>query len=92
MKRLNRPRGQQKIVIKAIIVGHAEKKVTAVIRDSIIKNVQGWRLSDSNNYVVVKSFGGANISDMEDYLKPIIRKEPANLIFHVGTNDLYLSP
>ncbi len=66
------------------------KKVTAVIGDSIIKNVQGWRLSDSNNYVVVKSFGGANISDMEDYLKHIIRKEPANLILHVGTNDLRL--
>jgi hypothetical protein len=53
--------------------------------------VQGLRLSDSNNYVVVKSFGGANISDMEDYLKPIIRKEPANLILHVGTNDLHKS-
>ncbi len=37
----------------------------------------------------MKSFGGANISDMEDYLKPIIRKEPANLILHVGTNDLH---
>ncbi|CAB4028999.1 Hypothetical predicted protein, partial [Paramuricea clavata] len=43
------------------------KKVAAVIGDSIIKNVQGWRLSDSNNHVVMKSFGGANISDMEDY-------------------------
>ena len=53
--------------------------------------MQGLRLSDSNNYVVVKSFGGANISDMEDYLKPIIRKEPANLILHVGTNDLHKS-
>jgi hypothetical protein len=42
----------------------------------------------SNNYVLVKSFGGANISDMEDCLKPIIRKEPANLILHVATNDI----
>jgi hypothetical protein len=67
------------------------KKVTAVIGDSIIKNVQGWRLSDRNIYVVVKNFGGANISDMEDYPKPIIRKEPANLILHVGTNDLHKS-
>jgi len=25
---------------------------------------------------------------MEDYLKPIIRKEPENVILHVGTNDL----
>jgi hypothetical protein len=42
----------------------------------------------SNNYVVVKSCGGANISDMEDYLKRIIRKEPAKLILLVGTNVL----
>ena len=39
----------------------------------------------------MKSFGGANISDMEDYLKPIIRKEPANLNLNVGTNDLHKS-
>ena len=50
--------------------------------------MQGWRLSDSNNYVVVKSCGCANISDMEDYLKRIIRKEPAKLILLVGTNVL----
>ena len=28
---------------------------------------------------------------MEDYLKPIICKEPANLILHVRTNDLHKS-
>ena len=53
--------------------------VTAVLGDSIIKNLQGWRLSDVNNHVVVKSFAGANCTDMEDY---------ENIILHVGTNDL----
>ena len=65
-----------------------KKKVTAVLGDSIIKNLQGWRLSDDNNHVVVKSFAGANCTDMEDYLKPVVRKEPENIILHVGTNDL----
>ena len=64
------------------------RTVIAVLRDSIIKNLQGWRLSDDNNHVVVKSFGGANCTDMEDYLKPVVRKEPENIILHVGlTND-----
>ncbi|CAB4031447.1 Scavenger receptor cysteine-rich type 1 M130, partial [Paramuricea clavata] len=65
-----------------------KKKVIAVLGDSIIKNLQGWRLSDDNNHVVVKSFAGANCTDMEDYLKPVVRKEPENIILHVGTNDL----
>ena len=34
-----------------------KKKVTAILGDLIIKNLQGWRLSDDNNHVVVKSFG-----------------------------------
>ena len=66
----------------------SKKKVIAVLGDSSIKNLQGWRLSDDNNHVVVKSFGGANCTDMEDYLKPAVRKEPENIILHVGlTND-----
>ena len=38
--------------------------------------------------MVVKSFAGATISDMEDFLKPAIRKEPNSIILHVGTNDI----
>ena len=64
------------------------KNVTVVAGDSIVQNLQGWRLSNTDNHVVVKSFSGANITDMEDYLKPILRKEPNKVILHVGTNDL----
>ena len=68
-------------------------KVTVIAGDSIIKHLQGWRLSDTNNHVVVKSFSGATIEDMEDYLKPVIRKEPESIVLHIGTNDLNkLSP
>ena len=51
------------------------------------------RLSSTENHVVVRSFGGATTSDMEDYIKPVIRKEPEKVILHVGINDLKtLSP
>ena len=68
-------------------------KVTVIAGDSIIKHLQGWRLSDTDNHVVVKSFSGSTIEDMEDYLKPVIRKEPESIVLHIGTNDLNkLSP
>ena len=68
------------------------KNVTVVVGDSMVKNLQGWRLSTEDNHVVVKSFAGATTSDMEDYVKPVIRKEPQKLILHVGTNDLKKLP
>ena len=36
----------------------------------------------------VKSFSGAKISDMQDYVKPTLRENPDQTIVHVGTNDL----
>ena len=36
----------------------------------------------------VKSFSGAKIRDMQDYVKPTIRESPDQIIVHVGTNDL----
>jgi lysophospholipase L1-like esterase len=68
----------------AIKVSHP-RKVTAVLGDSIIKNLQGWRLSDDNNHVVVKRFSETNCTDIR---KTVVRKEPENIILHVGTNDL----
>ena len=68
------------------------KKVTVTAGDSIIKNIQGWRLSTLQNHVVVKSFAGATSTDMEDYLRPIIRKEPHKINLHVETNDISHQP
>ena len=39
-------------------------------------------------YVVVKHFSGAKIADMNHYKKPTQEKSPAEIIIHVGTNDL----
>ena len=68
----------------------ARKPVTVICGDSIIQHVRGWSLSQAtdSNKVVVKSFPGATCEDMEDYLKPVLRKEPEHIIIHIGTNDL----
>ena len=36
----------------------------------------------------MKSFSGAKIRDMQDYLKPTLRENTDQIISHVGTNDL----
>ena len=66
----------------------AKKKLVFIAGDSIIQHVQGWDLSRNDKHVAVKSFSGAHIADMEDYLKPLLRKEPDKINLHVGTNNI----
>ena len=66
---------------------HARKPVAVIAGDSIIQHIRGWSISRSNK-VVVKSFPGATIEDMEDFVKPLLRKKPDNVVLHIGTNDL----
>ena len=37
--------------------------------------------------VKVKNFAGATIDDMYDYIKPLLKKCPDDIILHVGTNN-----
>ena len=67
------------------------KRNTVVVGDSIIKYVKGWELSDATGRVRVNSFSGANVQDMRDFIKPILRKNPDKLVLYVGTNDLRYS-
>ena len=64
------------------------RKTVVVAGDSIIKYVKGWELSNSEQNVAVKSFSGAKVEDMNDFLKPTIRRQPDKLVIHVGTNDI----
>ena len=64
-----------------------KKPVTVIAGDSIIQNIRGWSLSKTNK-VVVKSFSGATAEDLEDVIKPILRKKPDNIIIHGGTNNV----
>lgn len=62
---------------------------TALIGESIIKQIQGWKLGKKVGHrVVVKAFSGATASDMKHYLKPALDKNPQQILLHVGTNDL----
>ena len=45
-------------------------------------------MSSATNRVTVKSFSGATIEDMSDFMKPILRKKPETVILHIGTNNL----
>ena len=63
--------------------------VMIIAGDSLVKNVQGWRVSKGMKVkTVVKAFPGASFEDMFDYIKPTIKHHPEEIILHVRTNDL----
>ena len=69
------------------------KKITCILGDSIIKGINGYKMTKSLDYnqnkrVILKSFPGATTEDMYEYVKPTMKKKPDNIILHVGTNDL----
>ena len=66
----------------------AKKKLVFIAGDSIIQHVQGWDLSTNDKHVAVKSFSGARIANMDDYLRILLRKKPDEIILHVGTNNI----
>jgi len=67
---------------------HHDRKIIVVAGDSMVKFFKGWELSNAERNVSVKSFSGATVEDMSDFLKPTSRKQPDKLIIHAGTNDL----
>ena len=47
-------------------------------QNNVLKNISEERVS----------YRTATIEDMEDFVKPLLRKKPDNVILHTGTNDL----
>ena len=84
------PRGNANNVVAQSSRTDEQKQVVVIAGDSLIKNVTGTSMSKvhADHFYVVKSFPGATVSDMKDYIKPICRKSPEKIILHVGTNDL----
>ena len=37
--------------------------------------------------VKVRSFSGAMVHDMYNYITPLLKKEPSIILLHIGTND-----
>ena len=53
----------------------------------MISGIDEKRLSKKHSNVNVFHFAGARIEDVNQYIIPIIKKQPDYLILHVGTND-----
>ena len=62
-----------------------------ILGDSMVKHIEGWKLTkkiDKNHKIYVRSFPGAKVKCMKDYVKPCIREsDPDHVILHVGTNE-----
>ena len=71
-----KPSDEKKHKPKVIIAG-----------DSIVKDMKGWMMS-RNKLVKVHSFSGANTTDMESFLVPLLNKKLDHLILHAGTNEI----
>ena len=64
---------------------------TVILGDSTLKNVYGNAITKwvkHRKHVVVKHFSGAKIDDMKHYVKPKQEKQPAQVIVHIGRNNL----
>ena len=64
-----------------------KKPLVIVAGDSLLRDIKGWLMSRSKQ-VRINSFPGATTSDMFDFLKPLLKKDPDHVILNIGTNDL----
>lgn len=69
---------------------NSDRRSVVVLGDSMLSKLEGWRMSNRSTHVSIKSFPGATTYDMCDYIKPVLRKKPDNIVIHIGTNNLKL--
>ena len=53
----------------------------------MLSGIDERKISKKDRNVKVKNFPGATIDDMYDYIKPLFKKCPDNIILHVRTNN-----
>ena len=70
--------------------GRTNLKKTLIVGDSIVKNIEGWRLNKGIKFsVAVKSIPGATTKGMEHHIKGCLENNsPDSIILHVETNNL----
>ena len=82
------------ILIKSRDINSKSKKSIVTLRDSMLKHVNGWEMSEkvkSDCKIFVKHFSGSTTNCLDDYMKPSLRKDLIHTMLHVGTNDLILN-
>ena len=61
---------------------------TLIVGDSMLGGIEESRLGPKRK---VRSFPGATIEDMSQYIVPLLRKKPSHVVAHVSTNDASFS-
>ena len=61
---------------------------TLIVGDSMLGGIEEARIGPKRK---VRSFPGASIMDMHQYIVPLLRKRPSRIIAHIGTNDAAFS-
>ena len=64
-----------------------ERKNIFIIGDSMIKGLAERGISKDHN-LKVRPQAWCTTEDIEDHIKPILRKNPDAIIIHSGTNDV----
>ena len=82
-----KPNNQNQAECKVEDESKWRKNTTLIVGESIISGIDQQRLSVKGRIIKVRSFPRATINDMYDYIKPLLKKVPDNVILHVGTND-----
>ena len=60
-------------------------QLTLITGSSIISGIEESRLKKYQ--AKVRPFPGACVDDFYDYLPPLLKKKPTNIILHIGSND-----
>ena len=66
--------------------GTGKKGTILIVGDSVLAAIEQKRIS-GNRSVNICIFRRATTHDMHDYLKPLLKKNPENIILHFGTNN-----
>ena len=63
------------------------KGTVAIAGDSVMSGIREELLKTDKHNVKVRFFRGGTIEDMDDNIKPILKREQDYVILHVGTNN-----
>ena len=64
------------------------ENTTLIVGDSLISGLLENKMGTN---VKVRSFSGALVKDLHNYLIPLLKKRPSNIILMAGTNDAVMS-
>ena len=70
-------------------INERKKMRVEILSDSMINGVQGKGLNENaDTSIKIRKYPGASSTDILDHSRPSLRKEPDQITFHAGTNDL----